>query len=318
MTTVIQNEQQINEQGGQQDVEAPAPIDPKVAKLMETNDTLIQEVVALAVETLDPRDALKKYAKLGARVLKHAAWQKSKFPAWAKEDYVRLCDKIADQVKFSVAIRDVRMDVYVRVHLFVEAVRPFCEGIEKLSYFQVANKFLPMLEFDAVDLTAEVKKGWFVFLKETLAQQIGPEPLSIKALDAKIAEQKAELERERKAKLDPEKAAEQERKAAESKARREREAAQSKVADAIDKALVDDHADPADVVQIVQKVLKDHKLEMPQVGIDPATCSKQDLKAFFSVMYLNGRAAELKFCLALLGKMVEQIETEAGAERMAS
>ena len=285
-TTTVQNDAQVTtpDVDVDADTSALATVEPKVAKLMEQNDTSIAKIVTLAVATLDPKDALVKYARLGGEVLKHARWQKKSFTGtWEKDDYKRLCDKIADQVKFSVPIKDVRMDVYARVHLFVEAVRPFCEGIEKLSYYQVANKFLPMLQFDAVDLTAEIKKGWYAFLQETLAQQIGSEPLPVKELDAKIAQQTAELARERMSGKTAEQIQEAEEKAKEAAFRKDRNAAQGKMSTSIDKAITDGHADAQDVSQIVQKVLKDHGLELPSVGIDPATCSKTDLKMFVSL-----------------------------------
>ena len=317
-TTTVQNDAQQTETPAVEtdaDTSALATVEPKVAKLMEQNDTSIAKIVTLAVATLDPKDALVKYARLGGEVLKHARWQKKSFTGtWEKEDYKRLCDKIADQVKFSVPIKDVRMDVYARVHLFVEAVRPFCEGIEKLSYYQVANKFLPMLQFDAVDLTAEIKKGWYTFLQETLAQQIGAEPLSVKALDAKIAEQTAELAREKLSGKTAEQIQEAEDRAKEAAFRKERNAAQGKVSTSLDKAITDGHADAQDVSQIVQKVLKDHGLELPSVGIDPATCSKVDLKMFFAVMLNNERISEIRFAHKLLGKMVESLEAAAEEE----
>ena len=48
---------------------------------------------------------------------------------------------------------DIRMGVYVRIHLWVEAVMRSAQCGEA-SYFQVANKFLPTLQFDPVELRA--------------------------------------------------------------------------------------------------------------------------------------------------------------------
>ena len=75
--------------------------------------------------------------------------------------------------------------------------------VERLSYYQVANKFLPTLSFDAVELTGEIRKEWLTWVRTTVERQLGDEPLSIKDLDQSIADRKAEIERERLAKRRP-------------------------------------------------------------------------------------------------------------------
>ena len=69
------------------------------------------------------------------------------------------------------------MDKYVRIHLWVEAVKPLVPDVEKLSYFQVTNKFLPTLAFDAVELTGEIRKEWLTWVRTTVERQLGEDPL---------------------------------------------------------------------------------------------------------------------------------------------
>jgi hypothetical protein len=269
------------------------------------------EVVDLAIATLDPKDMLRKYAKLGKAVLALAGKRKASFAGWVREDFSKVCDDLATLVKMRVAIKEVEMDKYARIHLWVEAVKPLVPNVEKLSYFQVKNKFLPTLAFDAVDLTAEIKKEWLTWVRTTVERQLGDEPLSMKELDQSIADQKASIERARNAKRDPEKALAAEQKAAEAKAKKERRDAQQKVADSIDAAITNGHADSSDVVQIVDAMLKANGLSLPEklVGFDPATRSIDDCKTLAKAMFANGKVAEMKVLRDTLDAMLKIAES---------
>lgn len=277
-------------------------------KFLNDDEQSVNKLVDLTVETLDPKDALKKYARLGAECLKVARKRKSGFKAWSKEDFDALCEELARKVKMRCAVKDVRMATYVRVHLWVESVKQMVPGVEKLSFYQVANKFLPTLAFDPVDLTGEIRKEWNLWVANTVAQQLGDEPLSMKLLDDAIAERKKEIDREKLAKKDPEKVLEQERKAVESKARAERKQAQAQIGESIEKALVADHANVNDVVQIVEAIVKDHGLSMPKVGFDPAACTTADCKLLADVMFTSGKITEMKFLRDRLDAMIKIAE----------
>src|SRR6201996_3194159 len=62
-------------------------------------DSADDDLVSLAVATLDPKDMLRKYARLGAEALKRARRQKAAFKGWAEEDLTRLFGKLADLVR---------------------------------------------------------------------------------------------------------------------------------------------------------------------------------------------------------------------------
>jgi hypothetical protein len=262
---------------------------------------------------------LKKYARLGKAVIGLAAKRKASFKAWAKEDFSKVCDDLATLVKMRVAIKEVEMDKYARLYLWVEAVKPLVPAVEKLSYFQVKNKFLPTLAFDAVELTGEIRKEWLTWLRTTVERQVGDEPLSIKELDSSIEEQRKAIEQAKAAKKDPEKALEAERRAALAKAKKDRRDAQQGITDAIDKAVTNGHADSNDVVQIVDQVLKANNLSLPAkvVGFDPTTCTVADCKALAQTLIGLGKLAEAKVLRDTLDAMIK-IAEHAMLNRVAS
>ena len=277
-------------------------------------------VVELAISTLDPKDMLKKYAKLGSEALKLAAKRKASLKAgsWnGAKDLAKVCDDLETLVKMRVAIKDVRMLVYIKVCLWVTAVKVLVPDVERLSYHQVVNKFLPTLAFDADALTGEIRDGWIGWVTATVTQQLGDEPMSLVDLDATIKERNAEIAREKTAKRDPDKALEQEQKAAEAKVRFERKAGQSKISDAIDKALVADHVKADDVLDIVSKVLKDHKIEMPSTGFNAASATPNDVKMIARQLMMAGKYTEmavLRDTLDAMIKIIDNARTNASAK----
>ena len=145
------------------------------------------DVVQLAIATLDPKDMLKKYAKLGSAVAKLAKRRKASVKAWnGAKDWAKVCTDLEEIVRMRVAIKEVKMDVYARVNLWLDAVRPVCPKVDKLSYYQVANKFLSTLQFDASELTGEIRKEWLTWVRLTVDKQLSDNPYSIKELDESI------------------------------------------------------------------------------------------------------------------------------------
>lgn len=270
-------------------------------------------VVDLAEATLDPKDMLKKYARLGGEAFKLAQKRKASLAAGAwngKDDLNKVCSDLETLVKMRVAVKDVRMLVYIRVHLWLEAVKVLVPNAEKLSYHLVVNKLLPSLQFDPADLTGEIKKDWLTWVRTTVERQLGDAPMSFKELDASIVDHKTGIERDRNAKKDPEKVLLQEQKAAESKVRKDRRDAQSKISESLDKAIVDGHAEVNDVVAIVDSVLRDHNLSLPKklVGFDPVTCTAADCKTLASTMLGVGKLAEMKILRDSLDVMLKIAE----------
>jgi hypothetical protein len=270
-------------------------------------------VVDLAEATLDPRDMLKKYSRLGCEGAKLARKRKASLKpgAWnGKDDLNKVCSDLETLVKMRVAVKEVRMLVYIRTHLWVEAVKPLIPNVEKLSYHQVTQKFLPTLSFDQVEMTGEIRKDWIGFVRTTVERQLSEAPLSMAELDDAIKAHKAEIEKASRAKVTDEKQLDREQKAAESKIRKDRREAQAKVSESLDKAIGEGHADPKDVVEIVNAVLADHKLALPAklVGFDPATCTVADCKTLASALAGAGKVAEMKVLRDTLDVMLKIIE----------
>jgi hypothetical protein len=280
------------------------------------------KVVELATATLDPKDMLKKYAKLGAEALKLAHKRKASLKAgsWnGKDDLNKVCSDLETLVKMRVAVRDVKMLVYIRVHLWVEAVKPINQNVDKLSFHVVVNKYLPTLQFDPVELTGEIKNEWLTFVRTSVETQLGDAPLTMSEVDSAIKEYKAELEAAKRKTTSDEKQLERERKAEESKVRKDRRDAQTLIADSLDKAIVDGHAETQDVVEIVNKVLADHKMELPAklAGFDPATCTAADCKVLVSAMANAGKVAEMKALHSQLDAMLKIIANSLTAANAA-
>lgn len=294
------------------------------------------EVVDLAVATLDPKDMLKKHAKLGGATIKLALKRKASFKAWERQDFEKVCDDLATLVKMRVPIKDVRMSLFARIYLWVEAMKPLVPNVEKLSYFQVANKFVPTLQFDAVEMTGEIRKEWLTWVRVTVERQLSDDPLSMKDLDQSIKDRKEEIERERlaRSKRTPEEALEAELKAANRKKVQERQAAQTKVLDSITKALAEGHADPTDIADVFGKAVKDADVDMAKVvsklveaseqemprklvGFDPMACTVDDCKMLAKAMCAAGKLAEMKALRDTLDAMIKIAENAMIASKTA-
>lgn len=284
----------------------PGVEDPAVE---EANEARIEKLVSLAESTLNPKDMLKKYAALGKAFVGHARWQKSKFKGWDKQDYDRAALRIEDQVKMRLPIKEVRMDVYARVYAFLEYARPIAPDVDKLSYYQVANKFLPMLQWDKVDIEGSIKKEWVVFLAEIVGYQTGNDPLTMKQLDAAIDERKDQIRTESVSHKDPEKAAEQERKAENAKLVAKRQASVGKVGKAVSDALTEGAISGKDIAETVASVAKAFNIEINTAsGLDPATASVEDVRLFMAALFHHGKADQIRVIAEIATKMTATLD----------
>ena len=293
-------------------------------------NTARDKVVELAVATLDPKDMLKKYAKLGKEALSLANKRKESLAAGAwngKEDFEKVCSDIEYIIRSRVAIKEIRIGTYVRIYLWVEAVKALCPDVEKLSYYQVANKLLPTLRFDAGDLTGEIRKEWLTWVRLTVDKQLSDEPLKVKELDASIDERKKEIVSEEKArsKKSPEEQLKAEQRAAEAKRIAERTSAQTKVlksvADALDanNATMEDIAHvigmaakgaDMDMGKVISKLVEGAECELPGklVGLNPETITIDDCKVLASTMWNAGKIVEMKYLRDHLDRMIKIAE----------
>ena len=292
--------------------------DREWAKVMERErEAAFEAIVELAVETLDAAGKLAKYAALGRAALDQALWRKFNGPVWADADYSDLCRRVEDAVRARVAITHVDMDVYVRLHAWVEAVRPMVPGVERLSYYQAKNKFLSTLSWSRRDLSGEIKPGWVEFVRVHVARQVGDKPMPIKELDAAIAAHKELLERERAIDSghDPVRLAERSRNDIDAKARAVRKESQDLIAESIDRALADGHVDGDGLMQIVDAVARDRNLTLPRVGFDPAHATAEDARLLAKAMWAASRMAEMKVLRDQLDVLIGAFVAAADAER---
>src|SRR5947207_515232 len=81
-------------------------------------DRSFDQVVDLAVETLDPRGQTAKYAALGKAMYERAVLQKSLQlkGSWTYIDYTSLCRRFVEAIKLRSAKQDVEPHKYIRVY----------------------------------------------------------------------------------------------------------------------------------------------------------------------------------------------------------
>jgi hypothetical protein len=281
-------------------------------------------VVELAIATIDPKDMLKKYARLGKEGKSLAEKRKASLKAgsWnGKEDFEKVCEDIETLVRMRVAIKEIRIAVYVRIYLWVEAVKALCPDVEKLSYYVVANKFLPTLQFDPVELTGEIRKEWLTWVRTTVERQLSDEPMSVKELDESIKERKEEIERERlaRSKRTPEQVLEAEQKAANRKKLAERSSAQSKVSNAVAEAISDGNADVNDIIAVVRQAVEksDESVHRGIVVFDAERISIDECKQLAATMCAAGKLAEMKYLRDNLDRMIKIAENAMVASKSA-
>lgn len=260
------------------------------------------ELVDLIVATVDPKDALKKYWKVGKST--HAlAMRRLKSladGAWnGRKDFDKVCDDVATLVKMRVAVKDVRPSVYVRVFLFVEACKSIVPNVHAISYHAIANKLLPTLQFDATTLTGEIKKEWLTFVRLTCENLLSDSPMTMGELDKAIDERTDEIERERKAnsKLSAEQQLENERKAANKKLVAERQAAQSRILKTVHDSLTDGQAEVNDVLCVVRQAIEASNVSHSRgiVVIDADHINADDCKSLAFTMCQAGKVAEMTY-----------------------
>jgi hypothetical protein len=286
---------------------------PEQAAYFAKRDADDWTFVQLAVKTLDPKDALKKHSALGKAALARLAHGKASLTkpngdsAWdAKKDIKPIFERLETMIRMESCVKTVELFAIVRVHLLVEAIRPFAPKVESLSYGMVKNCLLPLLVFDAEDLTGSIKDGWHVWLKEFVGRQLGSEPMNRDAITESMDVQAKALASARLAKQDPEKARIAEEKAANKKIRADHDKAIKAVSDTVDEVLTDGHVNADEIMQVIDGMLTAHGLDMPQTAgtFNPATCTVGDCKMLAMAMSAHGKQKEMRALAYALGQML--------------
>lgn len=293
---------------------------PEQAAFFAKRDKEDWDFVQLAIETLDPKDALKKHSKLGKEALKRLSVGKASLHkgSWnPKKDIGPIFEKLETMIRMESCVKSVQLDKLVRVHLLVEAIRPFAPKVESLRYGVVYNKLLPLLVFDAEELTGEIKTGWHVWLKEFVVIMLGSEPLNKDAIAESMEAHQKSLDQARLAKQDPEKAAIAAEKTAARLAAKPRTDAIKAVGSVIDKALTDANIDENDLISILDKNLIAHGKTLPaNPGMfDPKNATVSDCRMLALAMMAHGKHKEMRALIQYLGQM---LISESTAETVAA
>jgi hypothetical protein len=244
-------------------------------------------------------------------------------PGGYESDWTQCCNEASLLVRATCPARGSYLNIArcARMALFVREMKPTVPNIERLSFHQIDEFFLPYLEMNTGTMTGNIRKGWLLFLTETCNAQLGDHPLDMRKLREAIDSHEKQLAKSADPKTQDELNA-----AATRKARREVNTA---FVHAVDKALsadakmsVDDIRDsvnhglkahgkelptpaPIEVVREVVKTVKEEVLV--EVGCDPTKCTQADLATFVQAMYALGRFDEIEYLAKLTAKTVEHI-----------
>jgi hypothetical protein len=277
-----------------------------VEKLAEKNEAGINKIADLIVAKIE--DERTRNIRIGKQTLEHMVWQKSHFAAWTDKYFDQTCNKVSDRVQFLVPGTGRHpIDEYVRVHAFVEVMRPLVgDAIDRLSYFQIRNKFAPnCMAFSKVTLEGELRPAWADWAKKFVAMQAGEEKLSIKALDSAIADQAKAIADAKNATKNPALVQEEERKKKLAESARKESKCRTDLTMAIDSAL-DGTLRAEQVVGILEKVATDRKITLPSSGPNAATMTKDQADAFAKALF---DAHNLTAMVALHQKLGQMLKT---------
>lgn len=297
----------------------PANVDDKDANgetlpqaIVEKNDTLIGEIVGMIRDKY--ADEGKRNFAIGARILKHARWQKKGFPNFCKLDLDNLLSRIRDEVRVFVAIspKSIKTGEWLRCHVLKQAVSdtagPDVAG--SISFFEYRSTYGTALNFSASDLHGDLKPGWLDFYKGIAHRRSQTNGHVSSETFAKLfAEHGAKLAQAKLQAQNPEEAA---RKIATAEVKAKAAAKAKSVKDitaSIDGGLSSGHVNADDALAILESVATHHGLPLPQaVGFDPATCTADDAKSAVAVMFAAGKYAEMVALRDELDRVIAKVD----------
>jgi len=300
------------------DTKALAPI-AEDSVFMTKDKSEVKRIAKLAADVLDNANMLKRWCRIGKDTLAHATWKKHQLPKFADgtdqftaKDFKKTCDDVADEIRALVAVKDVRVDLWVRCYLFVENVKKMGLDVERLSYYQVANKFLPCMSWSPSTLTGEIKPEWADWLKDNVARQLSDAPMTIRDLDVSISNHEQDLKDALDAKKTPEARIESDRKKLRAERTKKENDVRTRITTGIDEAL-GGVLTPSEVVGILDTLAKERKITLPNVGnpiLDAAaTMTEHEARALAGAL---NRAGNIDAMLALFGALkahLKAIET---------
>jgi hypothetical protein len=277
-------------------------------KLAEKNESAIGRIVGLLRKKFE--DEGNRNLRIGNEALGHAKWQKGNFAGFESGDFDRLMNRIADEVRLYVPIKNIEVGKYVLAFEFTVRARELVgDAIDKMPYHLMQRYLVPnAFAFSKTGLEGEIKPEWADFVKGIIAEQTGPKPLNVAEFQDRVKAHADRLAAEKAAKADPGKAAlEAANKALKEKAKAVG-GANAAVTTAVSAALANQFLNGVQVLGIVETVAKAHGVDLPNMGFDPMTCTVKDAKLLAQAMFGAGKIAEMKALRDTLDVLVKQAE----------
>jgi hypothetical protein len=285
-----------------------------VAELLARHETRVANIVSLIRDKFE--DEGRRNFEIGRETLADCIEQALSVKDYSSTDFDALMHRIRDEVRMYVAInpKSIKVAEWLKCHVLRELVSTEI-GVDlshKLSCFEYGQLIGKMLVFDKSALEGTIRAGWLDLVRGIANDRVSGR-VTVEEFHARI---KANEERlaELAANENPALAAKQA--TVDKLAKTAKETAKSKadVTESIANALTKGHLDPAGVSTVLENVAKELTLPMPVTyGFDPAVCTKADIDVLVSVMFSNGRFAEMTYLRDQLDKRIRAAETARDA-----
>lgn len=220
----------------------------------------------------------REYAEHGRQVVIMGRKQMRSLPdkqfsiKQGNNDYKRLCDRVTDAVVMSgTAPGDVRVATYVRMFVWaihVKSLLPEGRDVYGLSYYVVANKLLPTLDFDNATLIGSIKADWQAWVMQTVCDLLDGK-LSSAQLDKSIADETKRIKDKKNAVRNPEAVAKEEKLAMERQANKPRKQAREAVINSVASIIEEGFATPQEIVALVKDGLVHAKADASCMDVNP-------------------------------------------------
>lgn len=306
------------------------PSESTIKERLEKAAKLDAKIMTGIRAAFDTSDKLKRQTTLGESFVERARHQKECTTDWNKAAYSDLASRREEQAKIELGINDVRLDVSAKIYGFVEAAKITNPLVEKVSYYRIANHFIPMFEWDVKTLEGQIKPEWLTFVRNIIdrnAETEDSKPMPIKELVAAIDEEKktqaqtanlAPNDNAGKALKGSAKAAATREKNA---AKARRDAAREGLQTAVEAIVEHGDMSKADLTKHFLATASEFDVEIPIERIetvkpfDAKSATVASVKELMQALYLAGKMAEIDTIVrvggTMLTTMLEEIKTAA-------
>lgn len=252
---------------------------------------------------------------IGKEAFDVATWQRSQFPDYTPSDFDKLMSDIRLDVRLVVPIKpeSIRVDDWLRCHvlrtLVSDAIGSDASG--QLSFFEYSRlcSGSRALSFDKKDVVGTLNAGWVDTIKGIAFDRASGARVSTDTFLERVANAEKAIAEKKASAIDP--ATAQANAAA--KAVKDRTRAENKAKEDVTTALSDALAKKLltgdTALSILESVAKEHKATLPpQVGFNPAKCTKADCELLASALFQAGKYNEMRALHDRLGKMIAAVD----------